>query len=150
MSISFTAACIIGNFTSLGPLPTQTITPPGFVQYIPVHKLNIQKSFYSLIDFTWTEVLFIIWQDLYFYTRSFWDLEAATQHSIVESARIDLVKSLHIFLDISFSAFPTYSDFSFSNSWPFEFTSGVSIRYVPLAPRVLAIFKEEMLHLSFH
>ena len=47
MSISFTAACIIGNFTSLGPLPTQTKTPPGFVEYIPVHKLKTQKLFYS-------------------------------------------------------------------------------------------------------
>ena len=32
MSISFTAACTIGNLTSLGPLPTNTNTPPGFVE----------------------------------------------------------------------------------------------------------------------
>ena len=44
MSISFTAACTNGRVTSLGPLPTHTIVPPGLVEYIPVHKLKYQKE----------------------------------------------------------------------------------------------------------
>ena len=44
MSILFTAACTNGRVTSLGPLPTHTIVPPGFVEYIPVHKLKYQKE----------------------------------------------------------------------------------------------------------
>ena len=45
ISISFTAACTNGRFTSLGPRPTHTIVPPGFVEYMPVHKLMYQKNF---------------------------------------------------------------------------------------------------------
>ena len=50
MSISFTAACTNGRFTSLGPLPTHTIVPPGLVEYIPVHKLKYQKEINASIS----------------------------------------------------------------------------------------------------
>ena len=44
MSISFTAAWTSGRVTSLGPLPTHSIVPPGLVENIPVHKLKYQKE----------------------------------------------------------------------------------------------------------
>ena len=87
---------------------------------------------------------------MWFLERNYpWDLEAAPQQSIVASASVDRVKRLHIFLDVSFSAFPTYSDVSFSNFLSLEFTPGDSIRYVPVAPRFLAIFLAKYKQHSF-
>ena len=84
ISISFTAACTNGRVTSLGPRPTHTIVPPGFLEYMPVHKLKYQENFNvacskTMIVLKNQNLARIQYPTLYY-------LDAAPEHSIVASA----------------------------------------------------------------